>query len=417
MRSTTAALALALCAASSVHAFAGTYPVVAWSSDKLESLSLLSSSASSPAPLQPESSQQTFSPSSPGTADLCSLSSLLVISAPGLHYSDLSLLPPSDASPLGIKSALAHATSSSNALIQPYTPARSVSQPTRLLRRFERECGAVVESDNEKNLWAGEKGKTIRVVQVEGLEGWELIGQQAREGRKAVMQQLDSVVSSHLPHLAAPYAVILTSMPRSFSAPRPLKHKKPCHHAETLSKRQALAPETDDEFVEELLEEIAQDEADEAAFDKMVEEMAALDAVADEADAPSSTDIGVTDIVAEEPVEPSEAEYAAAVDPYTQGEWDGEMLDVSPGVAVSGEASIFYQQEGNGTSIFTPKEGSGLLHRYVFFTPALVFAFLITLLVLIPTVLIGVQALTSIETSYGLETKMKGSTGIDPSKQ
>ncbi|GAA5918569.1 hypothetical protein JCM1841_003307 [Sporobolomyces salmonicolor] len=415
MRSTTAALALALSAASSVHAFAGTYPVVAWSSDKLESLSLLSSGASSSTPFQPESSQQTFASSSSGTADLCSLSSLLVVSVPGLHYSDLSLLPPSDASPVGIKSALSHATSSSNTFIQPYTPAMSISQPTRLLRRFERECGAVVESESEKNLWAGEKGKTIRVVQVEGLEGWELVGPQAKEGRKAVMQQLDSAVSSHLISLPAPYAVILTSMPRSFSAPRPLKGKEPCHHAQKISKRQALAPETDDEFVEELLEEIAQEEAAEAAFDKMVEEMATLEAVAEEKDAPSSTELGVMDVV-EEPVEPSEAEYAAAVDPYTQGEWDGETLDVSPW-AGSGEASPFYQQEGNGTSIFTPKEGSGLLHRYVFFTPALVFAFLVTLLVLIPTVLIGVQALTSIETSYGLETKMKGSTGIDPSKQ
>lgn len=37
-------------------------------------------------------------------------------------------------------------------------------------------------------------------------------------------------------------------------------------------------------------------------------------------------------------------------------------------------------------------------------------------MVLIPTVLIAVQALTSIETPYGLETKMTGTVGIDPSK-
>jgi hypothetical protein len=31
------------------------------------------------------------------------------------------------------------------------------------------------------------------------------------------------------------------------------------------------------------------------------------------------------------------------------------------------------KKKKNGTSIFEPEENSGLLHRYVFFTPALVF--------------------------------------------
>lgn len=44
-------------------------------------------------------------------------------------------------------------------------------------------------------------------------------------------------------------------------------------------------------------------------------------------------------------------------------------------------------------------------------------AVLVTLVVLVPTVLVGMQALLSIETVNGLETKMTGSVGIDPSKQ
>lgn len=44
-------------------------------------------------------------------------------------------------------------------------------------------------------------------------------------------------------------------------------------------------------------------------------------------------------------------------------------------------------------------------------------AVLITFVVLIPTVIVGAQALLSIETVKGLETKMTGSVGIDPSKQ
>lgn len=44
-------------------------------------------------------------------------------------------------------------------------------------------------------------------------------------------------------------------------------------------------------------------------------------------------------------------------------------------------------------------------------------AVLVTFVVLIPTVIVGAQALLSIETVNGLETKMTGTVGIDPSKQ
>lgn len=44
-------------------------------------------------------------------------------------------------------------------------------------------------------------------------------------------------------------------------------------------------------------------------------------------------------------------------------------------------------------------------------------AVLVTFVILIPTTIVGAQALLSIETVNGLETKMAGSVGIDPSKQ
>lgn len=44
-------------------------------------------------------------------------------------------------------------------------------------------------------------------------------------------------------------------------------------------------------------------------------------------------------------------------------------------------------------------------------------AILVSFLVLVPTVVIGSHALLSIETVHGLENKMTGSVGLDPSKQ
>lgn len=156
--------------------------------DRLDSLSLLStSSRSSSTPPQGSSSQQqTFSDQAPSTSDLCSLSSLLVVSVPGLHFSDLARLPLSSSSPNGISSSLAQAESTTT---QPYVREHTLSQPLKLVRRFERECGAVFESQHEKNLWSGDReAKTIRIVQIDGLKDYELNSEGAESGRKQVME-------------------------------------------------------------------------------------------------------------------------------------------------------------------------------------------------------------------------------------
>jgi len=56
----------------------------------------------------------------------------------------------------------------------------------------------------------------------------------------------------------------------------------------------------------------------------------------------------------------------------------------------------------------TVDPSAGLLFRYSFTSPALVFASLIVLLVLIPAILFSINALTSIELVKGLEGKMQG---------
>ncbi|GAA5968317.1 hypothetical protein JCM3765_000388 [Sporobolomyces pararoseus] len=429
MRTTAATLAFALSSAYSVHAFAGTYPILAWSDHKLDSLSLLStSSPSSSTPPQVSSSQQrTFSDEAPSTSDLCSLSSLLVVSVPGLHFSDLARLPLSSSSPAGISSSLAQAESTTT---QPYVREHTLSQPLKLVRRFERECGANFESQHEKNLWSGDgEAKTIRIVQIDGLKDVELNSEGAESGRKQVMENADAAVSYHLANLASPHAVILTALPASYSSPRRLNTKQPHLHLNNQHKknmkRQMLEPastadlsdlpEEEQEFIDEVLEEIKEEQA----FDNMMDRIQTHDNEASTAESSSSkSDIGVSEIITPEELisEEDEMESVESLE-QSESEWDGEMLQVSP---YSGDSYEDFKKGGkgekNGTSIFEPEEKSGLLHRYVFFTPALVFALLVSLMVLIPTVLIAVQALTSIETPHGLETKMTGTVGIDPSK-
>ncbi|GAA6008848.1 hypothetical protein JCM11491_003806 [Sporobolomyces phaffii] len=406
----TASIALALLCAYSAHAFAGTYPIVAWSDHQLEALSQLSTSApaaDSPSP----ASQQTFSDTAASTvsSDLCSLSSLLVVSVPELHFSDLARLPLSTASPTGVSAALAQAETSTT---QPYVREHTLSKPLKMVRRFERECGAVFESQHEKSLWSGDaSAKTIRIVEIDGLKDFELNSDGAAEGRKSVLEtagEPDAAVSYHLANLASPHAVILTALPASYSSPRRVNTKQP--HLHLNSKRQMLAPpasitdlpEDEQDFIEEVLDEIKEEQA--------IDDMLHRVQVHDTAKATgSASDIEVSDVVTPESLIEEEEE---------QSEWDGEMLQVSPYASTAAGLGYDASQKDkkNGTSIFQPDEKSGLLHRYVFFTPALVFSLLVTLMVLIPTVLIAVSALTSIETPHGLETKMTGTVGIDPSK-
>lgn len=89
--------------------------------------------------------------------DLCDLSSLFVVSVPGLHNSDLSLLPSISDSPSGIKSSLASARVAGNALTFPYVSEKLARPPAeQFVRRFRKECG---------------KDKVVKFIKVDGLVG------------------------------------------------------------------------------------------------------------------------------------------------------------------------------------------------------------------------------------------------------
>ncbi|GAA6060901.1 hypothetical protein JCM10212_003935 [Sporobolomyces blumeae] len=420
-RPTTATLALALASACSVQAFSGTHPVVAWSDRETDSLAYLVSDPAASTSNTP-SSQQTFSFDSD---DLCSLSSILVLSVPGLHYSDLARLAPASADRPGLKAALESAKSSK---VIPYVRDHELSRPLKYVRRFERECGAEFEDHPSQNVWWETEGPlSIRVDEIDGLKAFGLVGAEADEGRTKVMERVDRAVRIHLNHIKSPYAVILTALPPSFSSPRPIKSKQP--KAQRNVKRQLLEPavdpeslddlpETEQEFVDEVLDEIAEEQA----FDDMLDRVNKFESEQEdstEASTSSSSRIGVSDVA--EPEEPTYDSDDSQDDTLSYSDaWAEEMREAASSIAggyESWQKGSKDKDEKNGTSIFAPKEGSGLLHRYVFFTPALVFSLLVSLLVLIPTVLIAVSALTSIETPHGLETKMTGSVGIDPSKQ
>ncbi|BGP46984.1 hypothetical protein JCM10450v2_002836 [Rhodotorula kratochvilovae] len=364
--------------------------------DRLPLRCLLNPATASPRRLSPVVAidQQTFTSVSEQD-DLCGLSSLVVIAAPGLAYSDLALLPSSSSS--AIRAALADDEGSSITL--PYVPTRQSgahAPASRLARQF-----AACEGGKER----------IAVKLVKGLEETDASSAEDRESRRAVMHKLDDFVRS-LSDSPSPRAVVISAALPSL----PKAKKAPCAHAH--AKRQ-LANE--DAYVEELLEELAAEDAgDDASLDEMlqtmeaVEDAAVLDRpVVDDGAAPAPAQAqteGVTEL--------TEAEYAAAVDPYladADGDaWDGSILDVTASLQ-QGDGDDD-EGAGNGTSIFQPKEGAGLFHRYVFFTPALILALLVTIFLLIPTVLVGASALLAIETPQGLEGKMVGSVGLDPSK-
>jgi hypothetical protein len=130
-----------------------------------------------------------------------------------------------------------------------------------------------------------------------------------------------------------------------------------------LAKRQQLLPsDTSDETLEEMLEEIAEEEhVKSEAFDDMLAEIQG-----------SSVPVAATLNEDDEPVSASSDEYASAVDPYSHGEWDGSVLDFSNGFQRGGSSSGNDTDGHNGTSIFQPEDGSGLLHRYALFSPALI---------------------------------------------
>jgi hypothetical protein len=189
----------------------------------------------------------------------------------------------------------------------------------------------------------------------------------------------DSAVSTLTTNLPGPFAVVLTTIPSS-SLPRS-SARKPCHSDKKakLAKRQEYAEVTEEEYVEELLDEIAKEDALDDMIEKMEQVEEATLAADDDASAPvanadyaaDSSDLGVTDVTADPSTVEALAQeeslaYAGDADDETYTSWDGEsVLDVSPFQKGNGS--------NNGTSIFAPKEGSGLFHRYVFFTPAIIF--------------------------------------------
>lgn len=94
--------------------------------------------------------------------------------------------------------------------------------------------------------------------------------------------------------------------------------------------------------IEDLLEEIAYEEGSKAdAFGEMIDEIE----MSDPAEIVSSD--------------------SDSTDPSMADAWDRPVLDVS---------STFQNgtDGNNGTSIFAPKDGSGVLHRYALFSPALI---------------------------------------------
>jgi hypothetical protein len=153
-----------------------------------------------------------------------------------------------------------------------------------------------------------------------------------------LLDSKDAAVTPLLTSLArtgSPHAVILTSLPSSSLASLlSLKAKKPCPHSRKtkLTKRQY---DNDYAYTSTTDEELAQEETEAA---ELLEE---LEAVAE--------DFG------------AEIDYAS------------EELGGGEGEAASAIGVSAWAPQANQTSIFAVKPNAGLLHRYVFFTPALIF--------------------------------------------
>ncbi|KAM0746018.1 hypothetical protein T439DRAFT_330209 [Meredithblackwellia eburnea MCA 4105] len=366
MRTRTAVTAV-VAGASAVAAFENTFPVLAWSDIKLESLSLLSPSHPTHA------NQRTIfaSPSTPQTpfpvtpspsteqADLCSISTILLVSAPGLHSSDLTLLPLSHESAIRTSLAVASKTGGDkSSLSVPYVPIKKGKKhdtTSKFVKQFIADCEARLEKKDEKSLWDEGRSRTVRVEVVEGLQEWELTGKRARSKRREIVEKIDKIVGSHLASLPPSHLVILTSLPNLTS------HKK---KSSALTKRQYASD--------------------------------------DDATIPTSDE-----------------ESSISVDEDMLPEEDGEeYIDIDfDGLTSSTAGSEFTKPKTNGTkSIFTPDPKGGVLSRYVFFTPSLIVSLFISFVIFIPVLILTIQGLATTETVAGLESKMTGSVGLDPAK-
>ncbi|KAM0788661.1 hypothetical protein ACM66B_002762 [Microbotryomycetes sp. NB124-2] len=351
------------CSSSIVSAFTNTSPVVAWSNKQLDSLHLLAPQQSKSTSIFKQSAAHQLPLTTPED-DLCSLSTILLVSAPGLHYSDLKYLPSSsDSQTITIKSALQHSSTAQDHsnVVHPYVPFTKRGQlgsPERVVQKFVKDCGAVIETSNVKNFWSGQEDKVVRVEVVEGFEEWELTGQEARRERRQLIERLDMTVSEHLQSLYSSgqkFLVVLASVPTTSTDKLLTKMRS----GATIVKRQ---------FADE------------------------------DEDTDSTNDIGVSDV---------ESTWTEDVLDYVENAYE----DVSDTLS-----SILVAPKDNQTSIFEPAPGSGLLHRYVFFSTPLIIALGLTLLVFIPLLLMTTQALGTTTTLKGLETKMTGQVAVDSSK-
>ena len=293
----------------------------------LAGLSSLSPSALGNQPSSPfrqSTNQASFTDSD---SSLCSLDNLVVLSAPGLHYSDLSLLPPTS-------SLAALQAAAGDKVAFPYVDAKKSVKGgavDRFVSRFVKECGARIERGSarayEHAVWGGREGKRVRVEVVAGLEEWELTGKVARENRKEIVEQIDSVLSTHLASASGPFAVILTSLEHLPAAP-----------AAKLAKRQIEVDFVSDEAAQSD-GFVSTSESEPAGFASDVEGFVSSAAVESEDRFEQIEDF---------------------IEGFASSLWD-EAATISSSAAAA-----------NGTSIFAVKPNSGLLHRYVFFTPGLI---------------------------------------------
>lgn len=170
-------------------------------STRLTSISLLSPHQPThvfraPVAVVPSQSQQQqpFSDSSAPTHDLCSLSTILLVSIPSLHASDLSLLPSLRRSETGIRASLAAASAKIQSL---YLAEHSRTKAVRgLAKRFVNDCGAVVEDgviSRSENV-VEQARRSIRFDRVEGLEELALTGHGVTSERRDVMARVGESV-------------------------------------------------------------------------------------------------------------------------------------------------------------------------------------------------------------------------------
>lgn len=135
------------------------------------------------------------------SSDLCTLSTVLLVSVPGLHASDLALLPSTHASPTGLRASLSAAAQKVQQLYLSASQIKRATLVRGVAKSFVNECGAVVQGGEEKSLWGGEAGKTMLFDRVDGMDELELTGAEARAARREVMLNVGESIASLYQHV------------------------------------------------------------------------------------------------------------------------------------------------------------------------------------------------------------------------